>query len=786
MINHSSFRVEPWRLRCTSLDRKVLAQTESLFALSNGHIGWRGNLDEGEPHGLPGSYLNGVYERRTLPYVEPGYGYPESGQVVVNVTNGKLIRLLVDDEPFDVSYGHLEAHEWCLDFRDGVLHRRTDWTSPAGSAVRVSSTRLVSLAQRSIGAIRYQVEARDRAVGVVIQSELVANEAMPTPPPGDPRAGLPKLPPLIDQEHAAQGTRVGLVHSTAHSELCIAAVMEHVVDGPASTAVTSESFPQLGRVTIAAQLQPGDRLRLDKFVAYGWSAHRSLPAVRDQADAALAGAQRTGWDGLCAAQRAFLDEFWARADIELDGDPEIQQAVRFSLFHILQAGARAEGRAIPAKGLTGPGYNGHSFWDTEAYVLPVLTQVAPDAAAQALRWRHSTLPLATARAAQLGLAGAAFPWRTIHGEECSSYWPAGTDAFHINAAIADAVIRYSDTTGDTAFERDIGVELLAETARLWASLGHFDIDGRFRIAGVTGPDEYSAVADNNVYTNLMAQQNLRAAADAVARHPDRSRALGVDEKETAGWRAAAEAMYIPYDEALGVHPQADGFTTHQVWDFAATPADRYPLLLHYPYFDLYRKQVVKQADLVLAMHRFTDAFTVEQKARNFAYYERLTVRDSSLSACTQAVIAAEVGHTALAYDYLGEAALMDLDDLEHNTRDGLHMAALAGSWIALIAGLAGMRDQNGALSFAPRLPDALTRLAFTINMQTRCLAVDITASAATYTLRSGEPLHLTHHGQPITVTMGKPITQPIPALSVTDPQPTQPSGRAPSPRSRRS
>src|SRR6185312_14266397 len=319
-------------------------------------------------------------------------------------------------------------------------------------------------------------------------------------------------------------------------------------------------------------------------------------------------------------------------------------------------------------------------------------QIAPAAAAHALRWRHSTLPMATARAAQLGLAGAAFPWRTIHGEECSSYWPAGTDAFHVNADIADAVIRYLDTTGDKGFEREVGVELLVETARLWTSLGHHDKDGNFRIDGVTGPDEYSAVADNNVYTNLMAQQNLRAAADA---------------------------MYIPYDEARGVHPQADGFTAHQIWDFAATPADQYPLLLHYPYFDLYRKQVVKQADLVLAMHRRTDAFTAEQKARNFAFYERLTVRDSSLSACTQAVIAAEVGHTALAYDYLAEAALMDLEDFEHNTADGLHLAALAGSWIALIAGLAGMRDQNGALTFAPRLPDALARLAFTIVIRGR-------------------------------------------------------------------
>jgi alpha,alpha-trehalose phosphorylase len=352
-----------------------------------------------------------------------------------------------------------------------------------------------------------------------------------------------------------------------------------------------------------------------------------------------------------AGQRAYLDQFWDRADVELDGDMELQQAVRFALFHTLQAGARAEQRAIAAKGLTGPGYDGHTFWDSERFILPVLTYAAPQAAGDALRWRHATLDLARERAAQLGLAGAAFPWRTIRGHECSGYWPAGTAAFHVNGDIADAVIRYQAVSGDESFERDVGLELLVETARLWRSLGHHDREGRFRIDGVTGPDEYSAITDNNVYTNLLAQRNLRAAADAVARHPRHAAELGADLEEAAAWRDAARDMVIPWDEALGIHPQSEGFTNHQVWDFEETRPEQYPLLLHFPYFDLYRKQVVKQADLVLALHICGDAFTEEEKARDFAYYEALTVRDSSLSAGTQAVIAAEVGHLELAYDY---------------------------------------------------------------------------------------------------------------------------------------
>jgi alpha,alpha-trehalose phosphorylase len=530
---------------------------------------------------------------------------------------------------------------------------------------------------------------------------------------------------------------------------------------------------------VSTSLEPGQRLRLIKVVAYGWSGSRSMPAVRDQADAALAGAMQTGWDGLLAEQRSYLDKFWACADVELDGDSTIQQAVRFGLFHILQAGARAEGRAIAAKGLTGPGYDGHAFWDTETFVLPVLTYTAPDAAAHALRWRHSTLPLAIERARQLRLNGAAFPWRTIHGEECSGYWPAGTAAFHVNADIACAARRYVRATDDTAFEQTTGLDLLVHTARLWRSLGHHDSHGRFRIDGVTGPDEYSAVADNNVYTNLMAQENLSAAADAAARHSDRATELGVDDEEMTGWREAAASMVIPYDQTLGVHPQADGFTCHEVWDFANTTAEQYPLLLHFPYFDLYRKQVVKQADLVLAMQLRPDAFTQEQKARNFAYYERLTVRDSSLSASVQAVIAAEIGHLDLTEDYLAEAALMDLDDLEHNTTNGLHLASLAGIWTALVAGYGGMRHTDAALSFTPRLPPALTRLAFGLHLVGRTLRVEVSSAAATYSLDDGKPLQLLHHGQLVDVSMDQSATCAIPDLPPLGPRPTQPPGRAP-------
>jgi alpha,alpha-trehalose phosphorylase len=771
--------VEPWALRESGLDLDRLAQSESLFALSNGHIGLRGNLDEGEPYGIPGTYLNSFYERRPLPYAEAGYGYPESGQTLVDVTNGKLIRLLVDDSPFDVRYGDLHSHERVLDFRAGILQRDVDWTSPAGKRVKVRSRRLVSLTQRAVAAIEYVVEAVGQPTRIVVQSELVANESQPRLS-ADPRVAAVLENPLEPVSQHGDDEDVVLVHRTCQSEQLMASGMAHEVETPTRYKVDLDIRENWARNTVICELQPGETLRVVKYVAYGWSSLRSETAIADQVAAAIAGAQFTGWDGLVNQQKEFLDDFWDAADVEVHGHAELQQAVRFALFHVLQAGARAERRAIPSKGLTGAGYDGHTFWDTEGFVLPVLTYTMPDAAADALRWRHSILDKAKERARVLGLKGAAFPWRTIRGEECSGYWPAGTAAFHLNADIAEAVTRYYCATLDDLFMTDVGVELLVETARLWISLGHHDRDGRWHLPGVTGPDEYSAVADDNVFTNLMAARNLRAAATFAAKYPAKARDLEVDSEEEAAWRDAAGAVYVPYDEKLGVHPQSEGFTGYAAWDFEAYK-DKYPLLLHAPYFELYRKQVVKQADLMLATYWCGESFTAEEKARDFDYYERLTVRDSSLSACVQAVAAAEVGHLDLAYDYAYEAALIDLLDLHHNSGDGLHMASLAGAWMALVAGFGGLREREGRLSFDPALPDGLDGLVFRVRWRGVRLRVEVEHHQVTYAVHDGPGAQITflHAGEEVRVTDDQPLTKALKKRKPLLPRPPQPVGREP-------
>lgn len=778
MITQEAFPVEPWQVRETRLDLDLLAQSESVFALSNGHIGFRGNLDEGEPHGLPGTYLNSFYETRPLPYAESGFGYPQGGETIVDITNGKIVRLLVDDEPFDVRYGELVDHERILDLRAGTLSRTAHWRSPAGKQVRVTSIRLVSLAQRSVAAIEYTVEAIDDFARITVQSELVANEDQPHTS-SDPRVATALTNPLQAIHHEHNDHSALLIHQTKRSGLMMAAAMDHEIEVPGRVEVTTDARPDLARTTVICGLRPGQQLRIVKYLAYGWSSLRSRPALRDQVAGALAGAHYSGWQGLLDLQRTYLDEFWDSADVEVDGDPDCQQAVRFGLFHVLQASARAECRAIGGKGLTGTGYDGHAFWDTEGFVLPVLTYTKPHTVADALRWRASILDLAKSRAAELGLRGASFPWRTISGPECSAYWPAGTAAWHVNADIALAFERYRHATGDESLELDCGLSVLVETARLWMSLGHHDRHGVWHLDGVTGPDEYTAMVRDNVFTNLMAAHNLRVAADACSRHPDKAYAMGVTTEETSAWRDAAAAAHIPYDDELAVHPQCEGFTTFAEWDFS--PDTAYPLLLHHPYVQLYPAQVIKQADLVLAMQWQGHAFTAQQKAHNVDYYERRTVRDSSLSACTQAVMCAEVGHLELAHDYAYEAALIDLRDLHHNTRDGLHMASLAGAWIALVAGFGGLRDDEGILALDPHLPNSLARLRFRLRWREFRITVDATHNEVTYTLRDGpdSTLAIRHAGADLTLSTREPTVVDVKPRHSLLPPPPQPPGRAP-------
>jgi len=772
--------VDPWVVRERAVDvgdEGRLAVSETIFSLANGYLGLRGTLDEGRPCQVRGTYLAGVFEHYPLSYPESSHGDPTEGQALISVPDGGVIRLLADGAALDVEGVEPIEHERALDLRAGTVDRRVVWTLPSGTRLEVSSRRLVSLRERSVCAIRHEVRAVGGPAHVVLRSDLAALIGRPSVTKGDPRVAAALGDPYDVVHEQASATGGAIVVRTHRSEITVASAVDHVVRG--ATAVGAEAEDGVVRTTVTADLDDGDAVVLVKVLGYAWARDGDPGDVLDLARAAVVSGTDRGWDGILADHREVLDDFWDRADVEVDGDPELQQALRYCLFQLLGSAALIGDAPLGAKGLTGLGYDGHTFWDIEGFVVPALNLLRPDAAARLLRWRAGTLDAARQRAEVIDLQGATFAWRTIDGHECSPYWPASTAAMHVNADICRAFWLHRNVTG--ADQADLGLsEILVETARLWMSMAHWDRHGGMHLYGMTGPDEYTGVVDDNVFTNLMARRNLAWAAEAVEAEPDLATAMDVSPEELGTWRAAIDAIHVCWDEDLGVHPMNQGFTTYREWRFEEE-ADAYPLQENHHYAKIYRRQVLKQADLVQALWWCRDDFTDEQVAADLDYYEQRTVRDSSLSAGVQAVVCARAGHPDLALRYLRECSMVDLRDVQGDTGDGLHLAAVAGAWLALVAGFGGLREDLDELHLAPVLPGTLHRTSFHVTWRGRLLRVETTADGTTITLRRGEgPLTVVVDGEPLEVHADRPATAPLRPPAPLRPEPTQPHGREPS------
>jgi alpha,alpha-trehalose phosphorylase len=764
------FPSDEWRIVEHEFTLDWMGNAESIFAVANGFMGIRGTFEEGRPSIEAGTFCNGFHETWPIVHAEEAYGFARTGQTIVNVPDTTVIKLYVDDEPLYLPTARLTQYERYLDLREGVLERDLNWSSPAGKQVRVKSRRIVSFEHRHLGAIEYEVTVDSDAPVVLSSQMLNRQDAMPLDEPRnggeDPRRsrGFGHRV-LLAREHVERDHRLISGYRTANSRMTLGVGTDHVIETDNPWSASTSWTEDLGKVVYTVDARAGVPIRITEYFTYHTS--RAVPAAElvDRAGRSLDRAKRDGFEALADAQRAYLDDFWERADVRVDGPRRIQQAIRWNLFQLLQSAARAEGTGIPAKGLTGQAYEGHYFWDTEIYVLPFLSYTEPRVVRNLLRFRHSMLDASRARAEELSEKGALFPWRTINGEEASSYYAAGTAQYHIDADVAYAIKRYVDVRGDHDFLADTGAEILVETARMWVNLGfHSPRTDAFHIHGVTGPDEYTTVVNDNAFTNLMARRNLRYAVE-VARwlgteRPDAHRRLvhatGLAPEELDAWEHAADRMYIPYDEGRGIHPQDANFLDKEVWDFANTPKDHYPLLLHYHPLKIYRYQVIKQADVVLAMVLLAEEFDADQKARNFRYYDPLTTGDSSLSACVQAILAAEIGAEDKALEYFQYALLMDLADVAGNVVDGVHIASTGGVWMALMYGFAGLDDHDGHLRFDPRLPSSWRGMDFRLRFHDRQLAIALTHNAATIRLVTGEPLEVEVRGEVVRVTSEAP------------------------------
>jgi alpha,alpha-trehalose phosphorylase len=764
---------DEWRLVETRFAPSFLEAAETLFSTANGYFGIRGSFEEGAPAYVNGTYVNAFYESWPIVYPEKAYGFAKTGQSIVNVPDAKMIRLYVDDEPFYLPTANLLGFERSLDMRQGTLDRKVKWEMPSGKQISVESRRLVSFRHRHLAAISYEVTVRNAEAPVVISSEMVLQENQQEGD-DDPRRGRSfngRILSTVDRQ--SRDGRIVWGLRTQHSKMALASGVDHVIQTECPHSRTVEHQDGSGKVVYSIDAKPGKPIRLIKYISYHTSRSALPSELMERAGRTLDRAIAHGFEDLLESQRAFMDGFWRRSDLEVRGDPDLQQIIRFNLFQICQATARAEGAGIPAKGLTGEGYEGHYFWDAEIYVLPFLIFTEPRIAKNMLLFRYSMLDKARQRAREVNQKGALFPWRTINGDEASAYYAAGTAQYHINADIMHALKKYVDATGDEEFLYREGAEMLVETARLWLDLGFFSETkgGQFVINGVTGPDEYNTVVNNNAFTNLMARNNLRYAAETVEqlreKNPGIFRVLvdrtGLAMSEVAEWKNAADRMFVPYDKERGIHLQDDSFLDRERWDFENTPREKYPLLLHHHPLVIYRHQVIKQADVMLAMFLLGNEFTEEQKKKNFDFYDPLTTGDSSLSACIQCIMACEAGYLEKAARYARYAALVDLRDIAGNVRDGLHIASIGGTWMALVYGFAGMREHDGRLSFRPRLSRKAktkgSRFRITIRGQTLEVNSDRETDQVTYQLVEGSRLTIEHCGEELELAVHVPVVR---------------------------
>lgn len=794
-LDRSRFPTDEWRLVETRFEADDLGTTESLFSVGNGYLGMRGNYSESRDAHVDGTYINGFHETWPILHAEEAFGFARIGQTIVNAPDAKVVRLYVDDEPLQLSVADLLEYERALDFRSGVLSRDLVWRTPGGKDVRVRSTRMVPLAQRHLAVISFEVTLLAEKASVAISSQLLnrqdeASELIEgEPADNDPRKAerfsRRVLEPVLSEAEGEDSDRPGRIllgYRTAESHMTVGVVADHELETGSPYSLQVRAEDDLAKVIYRVAAEPGVPIRLTKLVSYHTASSVPVRELIDRCERTLDRTHEQGVRHQYAEQRQWLDDFWARCDVEIPGHPKLQQAVRWNLFALCQAAARAEGQGIPAKGVTGSGYGGHYFWDTEIYVMPFLTYTMPWAARNALRFRYSLLDSARSRAHELSQRGALFPWRTINGHEASAYYAAGTAQYHIDADIAYALSQYVGATGDDDFLTRGGIDILVETARLWADLGFWRDEPNlnsgartFHIHGVTGPDEYTTVVNDNLYTNVLARFNLRRAAKAVWRlerddpdtYAELVRRTGLDKDEPVEWSECSDAMFIPYDEFLGIHPQDAHFLEREMWDLENTPLEKRPLLLNYHPLVIYRFQVLKQADVVLALFLQGEDFSAEQKRADFDYYDPITTGDSTLSAVVQSIIAAEVGYADLALRYFLAALFVDLDDRHNNTADGVHVASTGGVWSALVSGFGGFRDcgaDNGEQQWQidPRLPASWDSLVYRITLHGTRVRVTVRTKELELFVEDGAgPLTFAVRGEQVVVKEGPAVVVPL-------------------------
>lgn len=731
-------------------DADDVGHLESVFALGNGYLGMRGTYDERneDMSEIPGMYINGIFESEPIYHLCNFVGFAQNEQYTINLCDWRIIELYIDDEKASVSNG-IKNHRRTLDFKRGEVVRTFEFTTKSGKTARVESVRIVNNFAVHGAEIKYTVTPVNFDGEVELRSCVVKN----TPING-------KMTTKTISESAENGMFIMETRTNRSKKTAVAAIA-HKVWAKTYRAAENNS-EDVYEYIIKTSLNSGESVSLEKYAAF-YSDEDDVNDLRAFAEKEVKDNVNTGFDALRDKQHEYWHNHWKLGDVVIEGNSADQQAVRFSLFHLKNQLPSINHASIGATGLTGEIYSGKVFWDTEMYLMPYYLFTDCNNCKEPLMYRVKLLDKARERARQLKAEGAIYSWCSIDGEETSVVFEASTAELHINSDIAYAVWQYEKVTGDSDFIYDDCAEMLFETAKYYAHRGSFSdaYDGRFCINAVCGPDEYACGVNNNCYTNFMVRFHLRYALDVY----DRMRKacteklreitdkIGLTDEELDLWKRAADNMYYRINEKYGIYEQDSHFVYNDAVDMATIPKNFDIRPLYHP-LDLWRIQILKQADVVLLQFILGDLFTVEEKKRNYDYYEPKTNHGSSLSAAIHSIMANEIDYCEDAYEYFRSASYMDINNFKRNTTGGLHMACLGGVWMSVVNGFMGMRLYNDGLHFAPKLPKAWESCTFNINYNNAVIRVRAEKDHTRFTLIDGENIHFTVYGEDVELSKG--------------------------------
>lgn len=727
-------------------DEKEINHLESLFALGNGYLGMRGTYDEPTAGEVCGMYINGVFATKQYNHLVKFKGYATKNEFTVNLPDWRIFTVTVDGETAAFSDNNISEHERRLEFDTGRLTRNFVFSTTSGKQVKIESIRLLNRKEVHGAEISYTVTPLNFSGEVQISSAIIKNTILRNQYNTETESES-----FTDNVYTIKQ----LIPTTGqHAAVSVA----HTVKGN-NYVVKDYNTPEKYTYCVNFALDKGETARVVKYAAFAGSID-GIENMTDYTESLAKENREKGFDFFVNEQAEFWKEHWEKADIKIEGSPADQQAVRYSLFQLKQQLATVNNCSIGATGLTGPGYSGQVFWDTEMYLMPYYNFTDPYSQKELLMYRYRILDKARARAKEFDLRGAMYAWCSIDGEETSVVYEASTAEYHLNSDIAYAVWRYVDSTGDKDFLYSYGAEVVLETAVFMSLRGKFvkARGGKFCINAVCGPDEYACGVNNNFYTNLTVKRHFEYAVsvldDMRENAPDRLTKLlnkiGFTSEDEERIAKAAENMYLPYNDEYGIYMQDDSYLYEDPVDMTKIPMNVDLRGLYHP-LDLWRLQVSKQADVCLATFLHGDFFSKDQKERCYAYYEKRCNHGSSLSPAIYSISAAELDRPE-AYEFFRYTAYMDLYDFKGNTSNGIHIACNGGVWMSVINGFLGMRHYKDGLHFEPKIPKAWNKYSTDITYKGAVIGIEVSHGKTAFTIKSGDSVKFYISGKAIVLT----------------------------------